>query len=66
MDQDDLLEGIVDIGYPAIEIWGRDDGFDTLCEAAARYKLRVVSMTGHQALGDGLNKTENTPASKPS
>jgi hydroxypyruvate isomerase len=59
MDQTELLKGIADIGYPAIEIWGRDDGFDAFCDAATRHKLRVVSMIGHQALGDGLNKPEN-------
>ena len=59
MDQSELLKGIAEIGYPAIEIWGRDDGFDALCDAAADHNLRVVSMVGHQSLPDGLNKPEN-------
>ncbi len=59
MDQDELLQGIADIGYPAIEVWGRGAEFDAICDAASGHGLRVVSTAGHQALTDGLNKREN-------
>ena len=59
MDRDALYGAIADIGYPAIEIWGRGDDFDEVCRGAAQYGLKVVSMIGHDSLPDGLNKTEN-------
>ena len=59
MDRDELLEQIAAIGYPAVEIWERDDTFADLCRAADRYGLRLASMIGHRALGDGLNNRAN-------
>ncbi len=59
MDRDALYGAIADIGYPAIEIWGRGDDFDEVCRGAAQYGLKVVSMIGHDSLPDGLNKNEN-------
>ncbi len=44
---DDLLAQIAAIGYPAVEIWRRDDYFETLCKDAERHGLRMVSMIGH-------------------
>ena len=59
MDRDELYEALPDIGYSAIEIWGRGDDFDGVCAAAETYGLKVVSMIGHDSLTDGLNRPEN-------
>ena len=59
MDRDILCEAIADIGYPAIEIWGRSDDFDEVCRSAAQYGLKIVSMIDYDSLPDGLNKPEN-------
>lgn len=59
MDRSELLKGIADIGYPAIEIWACGSDFDDLCDDASENGLRIVSMAGHQSLPDGLNKPEN-------
>jgi len=59
MPQEELLREIAAIGYSAIEIWGRGDDFDALCESAARHGLQVVSMVGHNSLPDGLNNPKN-------
>lgn len=59
MSQDQLFAEIAGIGYPAIEIWGRGDNFPGFCEAAASHGLRVVSISGHDSLPDGLNKAAN-------
>lgn len=59
LSQQDFLAQIAEIGYPAVEIWARDDDFAGFCRSAANYGLRVVSMIGHQALTDGLNNPDN-------
>ncbi len=59
MSQDQLFAEIAEIGYPAIEIWGRGDDFVSFCEAAAGHGLRVVSISGHDSLPDGLNNPAN-------
>lgn len=56
---DQLLKEIAAIGYPAIEIWGRDDDFSSLCEAAAGYGLKMVSTGGHGMITGGLNDPAN-------
>ena len=59
MPRDQLLAEIASIGYPAIEIWGWGDDLTGLCEAAAGNGLRMVSMSGHDSLPDGLNNPAN-------
>ena len=59
MDRGELLRQIAAIGYPAIEVWGRDNDFSALCAEAAGHGLKIVSMIGHASLPDGLNKPEN-------
>lgn len=59
MSQDELFAAIADIGYPAVEIWGRGDDFASFCESAAVHGLRVVSIGGHDSLPDGLNNADN-------
>jgi len=59
MPQDQLFAEISQIGYPAVEIWGRGDDFPNFCEAADNHGLRVVSISGHDSLPDGLNNPAN-------
>jgi hydroxypyruvate isomerase len=48
-----------EIGYAAVELWGRGDDFEDVMALAKRYKLAVASMIGHTSLPDGLNKRSN-------
>ena len=59
LPREKLLAEIASIGYPAIEIWGWDDDFPGLCEAAAGNGLRMVSISGHGTGTDGLNNPAN-------
>ena len=55
-----LLEAAAKIGYPAFEIWFREnEPFDLLCELARDLGLTLASMCGHGTLNSGLNKKEN-------
>jgi hydroxypyruvate isomerase len=47
MAVEDFLDEIKAIGFPAVEIWNRDDDFEAIFEAARSRDLRVVSMVGH-------------------
>src|SRR5688572_1524410 len=55
----DLVAVAAEIGYAAIELWGRNADFEEVMELAKRHKLAVASMTGHGSLPDGLNKRSN-------
>ena len=59
MPQDELFREIAAIGYPAVEIWSRDEGFAELCERAAEHGLALACMAGHDSLPDGLNLRGN-------
>ena len=52
----DLFRAAAEIGYPAVEMWGRDDSFQEVVETARKYKLTIASMGGHNSIADGLNK----------
>lgn len=54
-----LFETAAEIGYAAVELWGRDHDFDRVVNLAGRYNLTVASMSGHGTLPDGLNKRSN-------
>lgn len=54
-----LFEKAADIGYAAIELWGRGDDFEKIMALARKYDLAVASMSGHASLPDGLNKRSN-------
>lgn len=57
---DQLVEGAKKIGYEAVEIWQRDQApFDELIEATEKHGVRIVSMSGHYELEDGLNNPDN-------
>jgi hydroxypyruvate isomerase len=57
--QDALLEpfvaAVAEMGYPAIELWGRGDDFLDVVAVARKYGLVIASMVGHSSLGVGLN-----------
>lgn len=55
----DLVKIAADIGYAAIELWGRPDDFEEIVEMAQAHGLAVASMSGHGSLPDGLNKRSN-------
>jgi hydroxypyruvate isomerase len=44
----DLLDAIVEIGFPAVEIWSRDPGYEEVFEAARSRGLTIASMVGHE------------------
>ncbi|OGG54344.1 MAG: xylose isomerase [Candidatus Handelsmanbacteria bacterium RIFCSPLOWO2_12_FULL_64_10] len=61
--QDMNLEGLfktaAEIGYAAVELWGRGEDFEEIMALAKRHRLAVASMSGHASLPDGLNKRSN-------
>jgi len=59
MDLAELVKQTAEAGYAAIELWHRDGTFEDILSLAKRYKLAVVSMSGHYSLPDGLNKRSN-------
>ena len=59
MSYDELFGAGADIGYEAVELWGRGDDFDGVCAAAARHGLGIASMVGHGSIAEGLNDPSN-------
>jgi hydroxypyruvate isomerase len=59
MDLEEMIKAGKEIGYPAIELWGRTAEFESIMELAKRYGMVVASMSGHLSLPDGLNKRSN-------
>ncbi|MCE7981568.1 MAG: xylose isomerase [Caldilinea sp. CFX5] len=59
MALDDLMKYTAEVGYAAVELWGRDEKFEEVMAMAKRHKLAVASMSGHLSLPDGLNKRSN-------
>ena len=43
-----FLDEVKAIGFPAVELWNREDDFEAIVEAARARGLRVVSMVGHE------------------
>lgn len=56
---DQFFQAVAQIGYAAVEMWGRGPEFDEVIRAAKKHKLVVASMVGHDSLPDGLNKRCN-------
>lgn len=48
-----------DIGYEAVETWGRGDDFADVVKAASKHGLKMVSFCGATALDNGLNNRDN-------
>jgi hydroxypyruvate isomerase len=59
MSMEELCRAASEIGYAAIEMWGREDDFEEVVALAKRHNLVVASMVGHASLPDGLNKRSN-------
>jgi len=56
---EDLFRAVAEMGFAAVELWGRDEEFPQVVELARKYKLVIASMSGHNSLPDGLNKRAN-------
>ncbi len=54
-----LFATAAEIGYAAVELWGRGDDFEDVVATAHKHGLVVASMSGHDSLPDGLNKRSN-------
>jgi len=54
-----LINFAADVGYPALEIWGRDENFDLICQQTAARNMKIASFCGHASLSDGLNNPQN-------
>lgn len=59
MSRRELFQTAADIGYAAVELWGRPEDFEDILEEAKAAGLAVASMTGHASLTDGLNRRSN-------
>jgi len=59
MSLEALFEVCAEIGYPAVEMWGRGEDFEEVMALAETYNLVMASMIGHASLPDGLNKRSN-------
>ena len=44
---EELCAAAAEIGYAAVEFWGRDEGFDAQVATATRHGLTVASFAGH-------------------
>lgn len=57
---EELIAGAAEIGYAAVELWGRDGvPFDDIVKLTQKHGLKIASMSGHGSLPDGLNKPAN-------
>jgi len=54
-----LCKAAAEIGFAAIEIWGRGPDFEDSVSTAKRHGLRIATFVGHASLQDGLNKRAN-------
>ncbi|MFA6133409.1 MAG: TIM barrel protein [Phycisphaerae bacterium] len=54
-DYDKLFGAAAEIGFAGVELWGRNDDFPQIVQAAAGHKLVVCSMVGHTSKHGGLN-----------
>ncbi len=59
MSLGELFQAVAEIGYPAVEMWGRGPDFDEVVGLAREHGLVVASMVGHSSLGEGLNAREH-------
>jgi len=59
MGLETLFRTAAEIGYAAVEMWGRGEDFEEIVALAQRHRLAVASMSGHASLPDGLNKRSN-------
>ena len=58
-DLDGLYRAAAEIGYAAVELWGRGDDLPEAVELANKHGLDIASMSGHSGLAAGLNNRAN-------
>ena len=58
-DLGSLFSAVADIGYPAVELWGRGDEFAEVTRLAEGNGLMIASMSGHSGLAEGFNNRAN-------
>lgn len=58
MGYDEFFGVCAEIGYDAVELWGRGDDFDETVATAQKHGLAVASFIGHGGIGAGLNNRE--------
>ena len=51
----DFVRTVAGMGYPAVEIWMRDETLDELAALCARHNLVIAQMSGHDGIASGLN-----------
>ena len=54
----EFLSALTDIGFPAVEIWNREEHFDELVTLCQKCGVTIASMIGHGSIGMGLNDAE--------
>ncbi|TFH15532.1 MAG: xylose isomerase [Lentisphaerales bacterium] len=59
MGLDAFFEIVAEIGFDAVELWGRGDDFAQLMKTAAAHRLAVASFIGVAPMGGGLNAREH-------
>ena len=59
MSLEAFIAAVAELGYDAVETWGRGDDFEETAALAKRFKLAFTSMGGHNSLADGLNQRVN-------
>ena len=61
MNLDTLCREAARIGYQGVELWFRDEAFDSVVAAAKAHGLTVASMCGHRSLEIGMNRRQEHP-----
>jgi hydroxypyruvate isomerase len=51
----DFVARVAQMGFAAIEFWGRDESFEDVVALAKEHGLAIATMSGHDSLGVGLN-----------
>jgi len=51
----DFVAKVAELGFAAIELWGRGDDFADVVKLARRHGLAIATMCGHDSLAVGLN-----------
>jgi len=51
----DFVAKVAELGFAAIELWGRGDDFAGVVKLARRHGLAIATICGHESLAVGLN-----------
>lgn len=51
----DFVARVAEIGFPAIELWGRGEDFEDVVALARKHDLAIPIMSGHDGIASGLN-----------